>query len=117
MNESVEVGVRYSCEIRPEYVPVGDSTEDIELRRKIISRFYHDWKLRNQSQRKFNLSLNEYINIRFVSITETCTHASRNYLSQLWKYKRMPLWHPYDLPQDCTGDVYLAVGLGARALH
>ena len=69
--------------IRPEDVPVGDSTEDIELRRKIISRFYHDWKLRNQSLRKFNLSLNEYINIHFVSITETCTHASRNYFSTL----------------------------------
>ena len=102
-------------EIRPEDVPVGDSTEDAEARRKIISRFYHEWKLRNQSLRKFNLSLNEYINIRFVSITETCTHASRNYFSTLavlqldailtnarvvstvkskarpWKYKRMPL--------------------------
>ena len=70
-------------EIRPEDVPVGDSIEDIEARRNIISRFYYDWKLRNQSLRKFNLSLNEYINIRFVSITETCTHASRNYLSTL----------------------------------
>ena len=70
-------------EIRPEDVPVGDSTEDAEARRKIISRFYHEWKLRNQSLRKFNLSLNEYINIRFVSITETCTHASRNYFSTL----------------------------------
>jgi len=71
------------CVIRPEDVPVGDSVEDIEARRKIISRFYHDWKLRNQSLRKFNLSLKEYINIRFVSITETCTHASRSYLSTL----------------------------------
>ena len=70
-------------EIRPEDVPVGDSAEDIEARRKIISKFYHDWKLRNLSLRKFNLSLNEYINIRYVSITETCTHASRNYLSTL----------------------------------
>ena len=25
--------------------------------------------------------------------------------------------HPYDLPQESTGDVYLMVGLGARALH
>ena len=57
--------------VRPEDVPMGDSIEDIEARRNIISRFYHDWKLRNQSLRKFNLSLNEYINIRFVSITET----------------------------------------------
>lgn len=69
--------------VRPEDVPMGNSIEDIEARRNIISRFYHDWKLRNQSLRKFNLSLNEYINIRFVSITETCTHASRNYLSTL----------------------------------
>ena len=71
------------AEILPEDVPVGDSTEDVEARRKIISKFYHDWKLRNQSLRRFNLSLNEYINIRFVSITETCTHASKNYLSTL----------------------------------
>ena len=78
-----KVSLELAADIRPEDVPVGDSTEDIELRRKIISRFYHDWKLRNQSLRKFNLSLNEYINIRFVSITETCTHASRNYFSTL----------------------------------
>ena len=25
--------------------------------------------------------------------------------------------HPYDLPQECTADVYLLVGLGARTLH
>ena len=77
-NESLAAAV-----IRPEDVPMGDSAEDIEARRKIISRFYHDWKLSNLSLRKFNLSLKEYINIRYVSITETCTHASRNYLSTL----------------------------------
>lgn len=70
-------------DIRPEDVPIGDTAEDIEARRKVISTFYHDWKSRNQSLRKFNLALNEYINVRFVSITETCTHASRNYLSTL----------------------------------
>lgn len=70
-------------EIRPKDIPVGDSVEDIENRRRIISQFYHDWKLRNPSLKKFNLSLNEDINIRFVSITETCTHASRTYLSTL----------------------------------
>ena len=72
-----------SREIMPDDVPTGDTTEDVEARRKIISKFYHDWKLRNQLLRRFNLSLNEYINIRFVSITETCTHASKNYLSTL----------------------------------
>ena len=52
-------------QIRPEDVPVGDSTEDVERRRFIISMCYRDWKLRNPSMRKFNLSLNEDINIRF----------------------------------------------------
>ena len=70
-------------EIRPEDVPVGDSADDIARRRLIISKYYRDWKLRNPSLKKFNLSLNEDINIRFVSITETCTHASRTYLSTL----------------------------------
>ena len=70
-------------EIEPEDVPVGTSSDDVEKRRQIISKFYHNWKLQNPSLRRFNLSLNEYINIRFVSITETCTHASRNYLSTL----------------------------------
>ena len=81
VDESVVDGE--AAEIRPEDVPMGDSAEDIEARRKIISKFYHDWKLRNLSLRKFNLSLKEYINIRYVSITETCTHASRSYFSTL----------------------------------
>ena len=33
--------------------------------------------------RKYNNSLKEYINIRYVSIDETCAHASKNYLSTL----------------------------------
>lgn len=64
-------------------VPQGNEHGDIESRRQIISDFYHDWKENNPSLRKYNLSLKEYINIRFVSITETCTHAARSYLSTL----------------------------------
>ena len=77
------VGGGETDEILPEDVPTGDGPENVEARRSIISRFYHKWKLRNPSLRRFNMSLNEYINIRFVSITETCAHASRNYLSTL----------------------------------
>ena len=64
-------------------VPIGNSPEDVVVRRNIISNYYREWKIANPSQRRFNISLNEYINIRFVSITETCTHASRSYLSTL----------------------------------
>ena len=64
-------------------IPTGDTPEDVVKRRNIISNFYREWKVKNPLQRRFNISLKEYINIRFVSITETCTHASRTYLSTL----------------------------------
>ena len=38
---------------------------------------------KNPSQRKYNLSLKEYINIRMVSIVETSEHAAKSYLSTL----------------------------------
>lgn len=64
-------------------IPQGNSLEDIDIRRKLISRFYYEWKENNPSQKRYNLSLREYINIRFVSITETCTHAAKTYHSTL----------------------------------
>lgn len=64
-------------------IPIGDTSEDVAKRRTIISKYYREWKEKNPLQRRYNLSLKDYINIRFVSITETCTHASRTYLSTL----------------------------------
>ena len=61
----------------------GNEREEVEIRRQSIAQFYHKWKQNNPSLRKYNLSLKEYINIRFVSIKETCTHAARTYLSTL----------------------------------
>ena len=62
---------------------MGNAQGDIEMRRRIISQFYHEWKCNNPSLKKYNLSLKDFINIRFVSITETCAHAARSYLSTL----------------------------------
>ena len=64
-------------------IPNGNSPKDVAVRKQIISNFYREWKIANPSHRRFNLSLKDYISIRFVSITETCTHASRSYLSTL----------------------------------
>ena len=64
-------------------IPKGNSIEDIKLREEIIRKFYRDWKEKNPSQRKYNLSLKEYINIRMVSIIETSEHAAKLYLSTL----------------------------------
>lgn len=69
--------------MKVEEIPQGTSQSDIERRRQIISRFYHEWKLQNPAQKRFNISLKEFINIRFVSITETCAHAARSYHSTL----------------------------------
>ena len=64
-------------------IPKGKSPEDVLVRRNIISNFYRQWKTANPLLKRYNYSLKEDINIRFVSITETCTHASRSYLSTL----------------------------------
>ena len=61
----------------------GHTIEYIKTREQIIRDFYREWKEKNPSQRKFNLSLKEYINIRMVSIVETSEHAAKNYLSTL----------------------------------
>lgn len=64
-------------------IPKDDSLESIKLREDIIREFYREWKEKNPSQRKYNISLKDYINIRMVSIIETSEHAAKNYLSTL----------------------------------
>ena len=64
-------------------IPEDNSIDSIKTREKIIRDFYREWKEQNPSQRKYNLFLKEYINIRMVSIVETSEHAAKNYLSTL----------------------------------
>ena len=65
------------------FVPSGDATKDIREREKIISEVYRKWYDSNPTKSVFNHNLNDYINIRFVSINETIHHASRSFLSTL----------------------------------
>lgn len=64
-------------------IPKGDTLDEIKERERIIREFYREWKERNPLQRKYNLALKEYINIRMVSIVETSEHAAKSYLSTL----------------------------------
>ena len=64
-------------------IPNDDSLDSIKIREGIIRDFYREWKEQNPSQRKYNISLKDYINIRMVSIIETSEHAAKNYLSTL----------------------------------
>ena len=62
-------------------IPEGHTIEDIKKRERIIREFYREWKEKNPSQRKFNLSLKEYINIRMVSILkQVSTQQKATYL-------------------------------------
>ena len=64
-------------------IPNDDSLESIKIREGIIRDFYREWKEKNPLQRKYNIFLKDYINIRMVSIIETSEHAAKNYLSTL----------------------------------
>lgn len=64
-------------------IPTGDSVEERRYRQKIIKNFYHEWKERNPDSKRYNLSLKDDINIRYVSIEETSGQASLTYLSTL----------------------------------
>lgn len=64
-------------------IPMDNSIESIRVRERIIRDYYSEWKEENPSQRKYNHSLKDYINIRMVSIVETSEHAAKNYLSTL----------------------------------
>ena len=69
--------------INEDEIPTGDSTAERRIRQKIILSFYHEWKKRNPEAKKYNLSLKDYINIRYVSLEETAGQASMTYLSTL----------------------------------
>ena len=64
-------------------IPTDNSIDSIKTREQIIRNFYREWKEQNPLQRKYNVALKEYINIRMVSIVETSEHAAKNYLSTL----------------------------------
>jgi hypothetical protein len=64
-------------------VTMGITKEDVENRKQIILDFYRKWKQENPSQRKYNVSLKDFVNIRNVSIAETSFRASKTYLSTL----------------------------------
>lgn len=64
-------------------IPTGNTSQDRRKRQQLIMSFYQEWKRRNPEQKRFNISLQEDINIRSVSVVETAAQASLTYLSTL----------------------------------
>ena len=77
-NESLAAAV-----IRPEDVPMGDSTEDRRERQEIIKKFYYYWKKAHPELCMYNADLAENIYINHTSLVETAGRASLTYLSTL----------------------------------
>ena len=64
-------------------IPFENSKENIKIREEIISQVYRRWTDANPDKRVYNRSLKDYINIRYLSITETIHHAAKSYYSTL----------------------------------
>ena len=60
-----------------------NSTEAKKERKKFIIAFYLQWIAANSTKQIFNKSLNDFINVRFLSIQETAGHASHTYKSTI----------------------------------
>jgi hypothetical protein len=64
-------------------LPKDDSTEAKKERKKFIIDFYSQWIAANPTKQIFNKSLNDFINVRFLSIQETAGHASHTHKSTI----------------------------------
>jgi len=64
-------------------LPKEDSAEAKKIRKAFIIAFYSQWIAENPTKQIFNKSLNDFINVRFLSIQETAGHASHTYKSTI----------------------------------
>ena len=61
----------------------GRTREEIQQREKIIKNFYVAWNSANPEKRIYNVNLQAFIYVKFLSFQETVEKASRSYKSTL----------------------------------
>ena len=64
-------------------IPRGNSREEVKLRDQIIKDFYAGWIAENPEKKMWNEGLQDYILVKYLSITETAEKAARQYESTL----------------------------------
>ena len=64
-------------------IPQGNSREEVRMRDKIIKDFYAGWIAENPDKKMWNDDLQDYILVKYLSITETAEKAARQYESTL----------------------------------
>jgi hypothetical protein len=63
--------------------PTGTEKEDYQARKKFIFNYYANWIAANTTKRIFNESLNDFIEVKYLSINETAGKAAYNFKSTL----------------------------------
>ena len=64
-------------------IPQGNSREEVKRRDQIIKDFYAGWIAENPEKKMWNDDLQDYILVKYLSITETAEKAARQYESTL----------------------------------
>jgi hypothetical protein len=64
-------------------IPQGTTKEDIKERNTFIKKFYANWSAANPTKQIYNANLTDYINVKYLSMDETATHAARRYKSTI----------------------------------
>jgi hypothetical protein len=64
-------------------IPKGQTREEVKIRKKFIIDFYAKWNAEHPDKQIYNNDLQDFINVRFLSIQETAEHASLRYESTL----------------------------------
>ena len=64
-------------------IPQGNSREEVKLRDQIIKDFYAGWIAEKPEKKMWNEDLQDYILVKYLSITETAEKAARQYESTL----------------------------------
>lgn len=64
-------------------IPQGNSREEVKLRDQIIKDFYAGWIAENPEKKMWNEDLQDYILVKYLSITETAEKAARQYDSTM----------------------------------
>jgi len=64
-------------------LPQGTTREEMNIRKKFIKDFYAIWNTTNPTKHIYNTDLQNFINIRFLSIQETSLLAALSYKSTL----------------------------------
>ena len=64
-------------------IPQGNSRAEVKLRDQMIKNFYAGWIAENLEKKMWNDDLQDYILVKYLSITETAEKAARQYESTL----------------------------------